>query len=291
VASTACTSGPAARTIPSPGNAIRVASFAFPESVLLANLYAAALRARGYPVELMTDVGSREIVEPALTHGLIDLVPEYAGSALAFVSLGRSRASRDTGATFAAVAAAFASRGIRALQPAPAQDANAIVVTASTAGRYHLSNVSDLLPVAPHLVFGGPPECPQRPLCLLGLRRSYGLRFHGFVGLDTGGPLTVQALQGEDIDVGLLFSTDPLLASGRLVALADDRDLQPAENVMPVVREAALARFGEGVAETVDAVSARLTTDGLRALEAGMSGRGRSAAQVAMAWLHDEGLD
>jgi hypothetical protein len=108
------------------------------------------------------------------------------------------------------------------------------VVTGATASRYRLRTISDLARAAPGLVFGGPPECPERPDCLPGLRRTYGLRFRAFAALDAGGPLTRQALEGGDIGAALLFSTDPAIRARHLVELADNRDLQPAENQRPV---------------------------------------------------------
>src|SRR6516165_5034149 len=154
--------GPASAGGAGPG-AITVGSFDFPESVLLAYLYAGALSARGYPVRVLPDLGSRELVEPALMTGLVQLVPEYTGSALGFVSLGRAHATADVTATAAALANAMAARGIVTARSAEAQDANAIVVTRATASRYRLRTISDLARAAPGLVFGGPPECPERP--------------------------------------------------------------------------------------------------------------------------------
>jgi osmoprotectant transport system substrate-binding protein len=142
---------------------ITVGSFDFPESVLLAHLYAEALSARGYPARVLPDRGSRELVEPALMTGLVQLVPEYTGSALEFVSLGRAHATADVAATASVLASWMAARGIVTGRPAAAQDTNAIVVTGATASRYRLRTISDLARAAPGLVFGGPPECPERP--------------------------------------------------------------------------------------------------------------------------------
>ena len=94
------------------------------------------------------------------------------------------------------------------------------------------------------MTFGGPTECPDRALCLKGLEDVYGLRFNEFVALDTGGPLTAQALNDGTIDVGLLFSSDPDIRAGGLSNSQDDRHLQPAENVTPVLSQVALDRFG-----------------------------------------------
>jgi osmoprotectant transport system substrate-binding protein len=269
---------------------ITLGSFDFPESVLLAHLYAGALSARGYPVRVLPDLGSRELVEPALMTGLVQLVPEYIGSALEFVSLGRAHATADVAATATALAKAMAARGIVIARPALAQDANAIVVTGATASRYRLRTISDLVRVAPGLVFGGPPECPERPDCLPGLRRTYGLQFRAFAALDAGGPLTRQALAAGDIGAALLFTTDPAIGAGHLVELADNRDLQPAENVIPVIRRATADRYGPGLLAALDAVSVRLSTDALTALDAQVELGGRDPRAVARSWLREQGL-
>ena len=127
----------------------------------------------------------------------------------------------------------MAGRGLVAGRPAAAQDGNAIVVTAATAARYRLRTISDLAKVAGHLIFGGPPECVENPSCLPGLKLVYGLRFREFVPLDSGGPLTRQALLDGDVSVALLFTTDPAIRAQHLVVLTDNRGLQPAENVVP----------------------------------------------------------
>ena len=179
-----------------PGVVIAVGSFDFPESVLLAEIYGQALAAGRFPVRIMPNLGPREVVDPALMDGLLQVVPEYAGSALEFFSVGRLSATSDAGAANRALAESVAGHGLLAASPAPAQDANALVVTAATAARYGLRSIADLAKVAPGLVFGGPPECPGRAYCLPGLKRVYGLRFKAFTPLDVGGPLTLQALAG-----------------------------------------------------------------------------------------------
>ena len=269
---------------------IIIGSFDFPESVLLAYLYAGVLAARGYPVRVMPDLGPRELVDSALMTGLIQMVPEYAGSALEFVSLDRIHATADAAVTMAALTRSLAARGLVAGGPARAQDANAVVVTAATAARYHLRSVSDLAAVAPRLTFGGPPECPERPYCLPGLLRVYGLRFHAFIGLDAGGPLTRQALDSGDIGVALLFTTDPDIRAMHLVVLADDRGLQPVENIVPVLRRGTVEPYGPGLLFTLNAVSARLTTAVVASLYGLVELRGRGAQAVADSWLRSQGL-
>ena len=220
----------------------------------------------------------------------MQVVPEYAGSALQFWSLGAQAGTSDAAATHGATADGLSRlMDLVALDPAPAQDANAFVVTRQTAERFGLRTLSDLGRVAPRLTFGGPPECPSRPLCLLGLQRLYGLRFKDLVRLDTAGPVTLQALEDGNVDLALLFTTDPAIG-GPLVELADDRGLQPAENVTPLVRRDVLDRWGPGVAAQLDAVSRRLTTTDVRHLNALIAGGKQSVPAVAEQWLRTEGL-
>jgi osmoprotectant transport system substrate-binding protein len=269
---------------------ITVGSFDFPESGLLAEIYGQALAAHGFPVRIVPDLGSRELVDPALMSGLIQLVPEYAGSALEFVSLGRLSATSSAEATNKALTASVADAGLVVGRPAPAQDTNAIVVTAATAARYELRSIADLARVAPRLVFGGPPECPGRPYCLPGLERTYGVHFRGFIPLDAGGPLTLQALDAGYVNAALLFSTNPSIHTRHLVVLADDRGLQPAENITPLVRRDVVARHGAALVAVLNRVSARLDTGSLRAMDALVQLEGQAPRRVAMGWLRTQEL-
>ncbi len=278
------------RSPPVPSGTITVGSFDFPESVVLAELYAEVLRRHDYPVRLLANIGAREVVGPALGRGLVDLVPEYAGSALGFFDLGARPTAHDAVATHVALVHALASRGLVPLAAAPAQDANAIVVTEATARRFHLSTIGDLAPVASQLVFGGPPECPERPLCLVGLRSLYGLSFHAFVGLDTDGPLTLEALLGGDVDVAELNTTMPSIQSDHLVVLEDNLRLQPSENITPVVRGAVLTRYGSAFADVVNSVSAQLTSAELTRLDAEVMRTPQALRAVARRWLTSHGL-
>lgn len=268
---------------------ITVASFDFPESELLAEIYGQALEAGGFDVQFEHRLGPRELVQPALAGGLVEFVPEYSGTALEFLSLGDREPTADTGITRAALRQVIDDDRIVTLAPAPAQDANAVVVRRELAERYDLHDISDLQALAPRLTLGGPPECPARPFCLAGMERVYRLEFESFLPLDAGGPLTHQALQGGHVDVAVLFTTDPDIGSAGLVVLDDDRHLQPAENVTPLVRAEIVKRWGDELVTLVDGVSARLTTEGLRALNARVAAGGR-IADVAARWLTAEGL-
>jgi osmoprotectant transport system substrate-binding protein len=288
VLAAACTNGPGGGRPASAldDNAITVGSFNFAESELLAEAYAQALEGHGYGVDRQLNLGPRELVIPALERGLIELVPEYAGSALAF--LGGSP-SADPEATHAELRRELSKRRIQTLDASPAEDQNGFVVTPSTAVHLGLRTISDLRPVAGQMTLGGPTECPERQLCLRGLERVYGLRFADFLPLDSGGPLTLEALRRGTVDVALLFTTDGRIQRRRLVLLADDRRLQPAENVTPVVRTEVLARFGPAVQDVLDAVSAALTTRSLRMLNAVVE-NGTPVDGVVRAWLDDRNL-
>jgi osmoprotectant transport system substrate-binding protein len=289
LAISACASGAgsrapdAAQTIDD--DSITVGSFGFAESELLGELYSQAMERGGFHVRRSFDLGPREFVAPALARGLVELVPEYAGTAVQFFSAGEETPGPDAAATHQILLDALRPHGLTALEAAPAQDANAFAVTQETAVKYGLHELSDLADVAPQLVFGGPPECPSRPLCLVGLQRVYDVRFGDVVSsLDAGGPVTRQALRERAIDVGLVFTTDPTVESDGLVALADDRGLQPAENVTPVVRTDLVERWGPELVSLLDGVSTRLTTSELRRLNAQVAA-GRDPRTVAASWL------
>jgi osmoprotectant transport system substrate-binding protein len=145
------------------------------------------------------------------------------------------------------------------------------------------------VPEASELVFGGPPECPERPLCLGGLEDRYGLEFGAFEPLDAGGPVSVTALRSGNVDVALLFTTDAAIDQNDFVLLYDDLGLQPAENVTPVVRAEVVEAHGDGFVRVVDSVSALLTTEDLRELNARVA-EGATPKDVATAWLAEHGL-
>jgi osmoprotectant transport system substrate-binding protein len=280
----------AACSNPSPGSSppaegVAVASFNFDESRLLAEIYAQALEDEGITVRRELDLGPRELVFPALRQGLVDIVPEYVGTLLDTV--GPDGDQLDLAQATAALDTALAPLGLRALDPSPASDQNAVVVTREVADERGLVSVSDLQALAADLTLGGPPECPARERCLLGLQSGYGLRFAGFLPFD-GSRLVRQALLDGIIDVGILFTTDGYLAGDDLVALADDRGLQPVENVVPLVRPAALA--DPRVVSALDEVSASLTTEELRFLNWRVSVAGGTPAAEARGWLIRQGL-
>jgi osmoprotectant transport system substrate-binding protein len=261
--------------------AITVGSFNFPESVLLGELYAQVLERAGFHVIRQFDLGPRELVLPALQRGLLEVVPEYAGSALSFVG---GSPTADPELTHERLTEAMRARGLSVLDGAPAMDRNGFAVTLATAARFNLTSLGGLTPHAAEMVFAGPPECAERPLCLEGLETTYDLHFADVLSLDTGGPLTVSALNAGTADVGLLFTSDPILNGGQLVLLRDDRGLEPAENVTPIVRDEVLQRFGPGVGAALNTLSGQLSTGELRSLNGSLES-GATPSDVARAWI------
>lgn len=260
---------------------LRIAAFDFAESAVLAELYAQTIEAGGTPVVRLGAVGPREITFPALELDVVDLVPEYLGTALRHV--GGAPAGADTDAAIAELRERLEPLGLTALEAAPAEDTNVVVVTARTADELGVAAVSELATYADGLRFGGPAECPERPLCLVGLHDTYGLTFADFVA-QRSQRFTAEALLRGEIDVALMFSTDPALATDELVALADDGHLQPAENIVPVIRLDALDRWGPGVTTALDELSGELTTSELQSLNARLRD-GESPAVAAADWL------
>ncbi len=275
--------------VPADGPTIVAASFNFAESEILAELYGQALAAKGIDVEYKHALGNREVVEPALEAGDINLVPEYAATVLEFVNGAKGEATSDPEATVDKLNAALAPKGLVALTPSPAQDQNGFVVTKETADQYQLTKLSDLAAVSQDLVLGGPPECETRPFCAQGLEDTYGITFKEVKSLDAGGPLTVQALDAGQIQVGLLFTSDSTIVDKGWVLLEDDKQLQLADNVVPVLNQEVVDAYGATLTDTLDAVSATLTTADLTQMNSDVAG-GEEAADVAKAYLEANGL-
>ena len=190
---TSCESTGGPSSSASPKGTITIASFNFSESIILAHIYGEALKNKGYTIKYRDKLGNREIVEPALETGQIDLYAGYAATDLNFVDKRQSvdlEAGTDAQANVQKLNARLSSKAIKALDPSPAVDQNAFAVTKAEADQNHLTKLSDVTAVASGWTLGGPPECPQRPFCKPGLEQTYGLHFKAFKALDAGGPLT-----------------------------------------------------------------------------------------------------
>ncbi len=265
---------------------ITVAGFNFAESGILANVYGGALKGEGWTVNYKLNLGSREVVEPALERGDIDLYPGYAATELEFINKGKGEATPDPAQTVAKLNSYLAPKNLKALDASPAADENAFAVLKS--GKYGSNTkLSDLTSVASQMTLGGPPECPQRPFCQAGLEKTYGLHFKAFKPLDAGGPLTKAALDKGDIDIGLVFSSDSAYSTGKYVQLQDDKHLQNADNVVPIGRTKVLTSDATSV---LNRVSSKLTTDALIQMNKKSDVDKQDPDQIAADWLKSNGF-
>jgi osmoprotectant transport system substrate-binding protein len=261
---------------------ITVGGFAFSEGSVLAELYGQALQHDGYTVNFKLNLGNREVVAPALKSGQIDMYVGYAATDLEFYNGGAGEATGDAVATTAKLNSHLSSLNLVALTPSNTVDQNAFAVTKATADKYSLTKLSDLAPVASQFVLGAGPECKTRPFCLPGLQSTYGLHFKDFKTLDTDGPLTRAALKSGAIQIGLVFSSDSDLKTLGLVVLQDDKHLEAADNVVPILRTAVAT---DDVKTVLNNVSAKLTTADLLQMNAQVELLHQDADAVTKVWL------
>ncbi|MGW5366529.1 ABC transporter substrate-binding protein [Actinopolymorpha pittospori] len=269
---------------PAPAGTVVVGSADFPESTLIGEIYAGALQAKGVKVEKKFGIGAREIYLKALEDGSIDLIPEYTGNLLqAFDPKTTASTSEDV---YAELKKAVPS-DLTVLAQASAEDKDAVGVTKETATKYKLKTLSDLKPHAKDLVLGGPPEWKTRERSgVPALEKVYGLTFKGdFKSLK--GTLLPQALANGQIDAANIFTTDPVVQQNGFVLLEDDKNLFPAQNVVPLINK---SKATPEVSEALDAVSAKLDTKALSSLLTEVVVDKKEAATVAKDWLNQNGL-
>ena len=270
------------------GPTITIGAQDFGESTILAEVYGQALEAAGYPVEQQAIGGFRYLVYTAFDSGDINFTAEYAASALEFLNGGAGVASSDAAATTEALRGELEALGLTALDASPAVDSNSFVVTQETADRLSLGAVSDL---TDDLSLGGPPDCPENLYCIPGLQTTYGIDLSAnFVPLDGGGPLTVAALEGGEIDVAILFSTDGVIADKGWVVLEDDQGLINADNIVPVMSQELVDAYGDDFTSLVNSISAALDTAGLTELNRRFGIDLEDADVVAADWLVTHGF-
>ena len=264
---------------------VTVGSDAFAEAQIVGEMYAQVLENAGYDVERQLDVRSREVRLPAMENGEIDVAPEYLASLLSVLDP-QAEASSDPEQVTQELEPLLEEKNLAVLEYSEAVDTNAFVVTPETAEEFDLQAVSDLQPVAGDMTLGGPPECPKRPFCIPGLKEVYGVEFGDFTPLELG-PATVAALQGGEVDVALLFSTSSVISENGLVLLEDDKDLQAADNITPLVNQDVLDAELE---ELLNGVSAALTTENITELNARVEIDQEPVEDVAAEFLEENGL-
>ena len=247
----------------------RVGSKNFTEALILGELYAQTLEARGMRVARRLDLGATAIATTALRRGDIDLYAEYTGTALLEVL--HLPPIADPARAYAAVRDAYRERfGLVWLAPSPFNDSQALASTARIAAAYALRTLSDVSRAAPKLVLGAVPEFLHRPDGLPGLRARYGgFAFRRIVQIDNG--VKYDALVHGDVDVVIAFTTDGAIDEDRLVVFEDDKHLFPAYQAAPVVRADALAAH-PALASALDALAPHLTTPVMRRLNLEVDG-------------------
>lgn len=262
---------------PSKVTSITVGSADFSESQLLAEIYGQALAGKGIEVKKKPNIGNRETYMAAIKDGSVDLVPEYTGAALAYFD--KASTETDPEKAYDALKAAVPS-GLEVLDKSPAADEDTIVVTKATADKYSLKSLGDLK--GKNLVAGGSSEFKVRSAGLKGLKEKYGVEFKEYKTLDAGGPLSIKALEDNQIQVTNLFTTQSVIKEQGLVQLDDPEKILPPNNIVPLIRT---DHKSDDVVATLNAVDAKLTTDALTDLVKRIDVGKESADAVAKDWL------
>jgi osmoprotectant transport system substrate-binding protein len=268
---------------------IVVGSGDFPESQIVAEIYAEALQANGFEIGRRMGIGSRETYVPALKDHSIDLVPEYIGNLLLYFAPDSTATMLDD------VELELYKKlpgDLSVLTPSPASDTDTVTVTSGTAGDWNLKTIGDLAAHSPDVRLGAPSAFETRPSGLPGLRQKYGLNIApgNFVAInDGGGAVTVRALVEGKVTAANIFSTSPAMLQNHLVALEDPQHNFLAGNIVPLVNS---QKKSDHLKDVLDAVSAKLTTSGLAGLNAAVSGNsGIDPDQAARNWVRDNGFN
>jgi osmoprotectant transport system substrate-binding protein len=267
--------------------AIVIGSTNFEEQAIVSNIWADVLKKAGYQVTVEPALGTRAIVVPAIEKGQINLEPDYAASLLGFLHGGTPQpAGTNISTAIPADQKALASFGVTVFPASKALDTNVFAVTKSTASKDHLTTLSSLKPFASKLTLGGPPECPTFAGCQPGLKKVYGLQFAGFKSLDEAGPLSVAALKNGEAQVVELFSSDGNVVSNNFVALTDNKHLEGADYIVPVIRKSVAT---SGVESVLNKIDAKLTTAAISKLNLDVTSKQQQPAAVAQAWVNSVG--
>jgi osmoprotectant transport system substrate-binding protein len=268
---------------------IKVGSADFPESKIIAEIYAQALEANGFDVSRQFGIGSRETYVPAVKDHSIDLIPEYTGNLLQYFD--KNTTATDPDAVLLALYNALPG-DLSILTPSPANDQDTVAVTSETAAKWNLKTIADLAAHSPEVKFGAPSEFLSRKEGLPGLKEKYGLDVApaNFIAIsDGGGPATVRALVEGSVTAADIFSTSPAIPQNKLVVLGDPKNNFLAANVVPLV---ASQKLSDQLKTVLNAVSAKLTTDALIEMNTETSGNaGIDPDEAAAKWVKDNGFD
>jgi osmoprotectant transport system substrate-binding protein len=264
---------------------VTVGSADFPESQIIAEIYAQALEAKDIKVSKKLNIGAREIYIPALKNGEIGLIPDYSGNLLSYFD---KKATATSAADVESALTKAVPDGLAVLDESPAEDKDSLNVTPQFAQQHNVKSIADLKSVN-GLRLAANPEFKTRPYGIPGLEKVYGITGVTFTGIkDGGGPNTLKALLDNKVDVADIYTTTPSIKANKLVTLEDPKNLIAAQRVVPVINS---SKVSDKAKETINAVSAKLTTDDLVAMNAENQGDKKTApATLAKQWLQDKGL-
>jgi len=271
--------------------AVKVGSAGFWEAAVVAEMYAQALEAKGYTVERHLEIGERPAVDAALAAGDVNLIPEYLGG-LAGQGLGIKDLSSDPTKALANMQSALAAKGWVSFDFSPGTDADGFAVRKETADQYSLKTMTDLAAVADKLVWGVAEGCPDNPVCGPGLKTTYGIDLTKLQveTLPACSADIATSLNDSAIDVAQVCTTQPEISSMNLVLLEDDKHLQPAQNLVPIASKELADAGGSALADTLNAITAKLTTEALTQLGASINIDHNEIPDVAKKFLKDNGL-
>lgn len=263
----------------SEGDAVTIGSANFPESQLLAEIYAQALVASDVQVERQFDLGSREKYFDGLQDGSIDLIPEYTGVLLQCLDKGAEQTESDE--VYAALQETLPDQLI-VLDMAEAEDKDAVVVTKETAAQWNLTSIADLAPHCGEVVFGAAPEFKTRPDGTPGIEERYDCTFQSFSSLEPGA-ITTKALLDGTVQAADIFTTDAAIEANGFVVLEDPKNNFAAQNVVPLINK---DKASDTVKEVLNGLSAKLDTETLLDLNAKLNAPDKPEySDVAAEWL------
>jgi len=266
--------------------AVTIGDKNFTEELVLGQLYAQALKAKGYAVNLKENIGSSEVIDKALTSGQIQMYPEYTGVILSVVA-GQKTTPKSAAAAYAAAKTFEEGRGFTLLAPTPFFDSDALAVLPAYAKKNSLKAIPDLARLGKKAQLIGAPEFATREEGLVGLKKQYKIN-PTFAPLAIG--LTYTALDDGKANVAAVFTTDAQLTSGKYQLLADPKFVFGFQNVAPVISKQVLAKEGTVFASIVNQVSAKLTIPAVQAMNAAVSLNKQTPASVAAKFLSANGL-
>lgn len=268
---------------------ITIGSKNFTENFILGEIYAQALQAAGYKVKKQLNLGSEQIALKAVRPGRVDAYPEYTGTVVtSFCKIKDADVSHDPDQVYAQAKDCMAAKGVTALKQSPFTNSNGFAVTQETAKKLgNITKLSDLKGKSQDLRVSGPPECQQREDCLLGLEKTYGLKFKKFVSIDIA--KRHEVIKNGQTDVGEVFTTDGQIKADNLVLLQDDKQLFPPYNSTLLAKSSSVDGAGPDFTKVVDAVTAGLTTPVMQELNSRVDLDKEKPAQVASEYLKEAG--